>query len=1778
MKTPDILNSKIKDVRIELPHYSFSHSSSSTESRRGFVGRKTILRKLKELVRDAGDTIGVYLVTGARGVGKSNLIEEVIRGTSLQFGVVDRLKHLFFLLCAVAGAQFCLDGRHLAPVLSFIANFFTTSYGPPADNANYCAAIFWVSCGLWLISAVMLCYFNEYGREGRGVLNYFRGIFREIGDLGCGFGSYRKTRYLLKVIFTVGLTQVVSNGFRVFAGMEGVTATKIFSVGLGFALVWSFLAWICGAFLRLRKRKKNKYDLGDNSFWGWIKENIFKKFGDVIEGHNRMYLRINFGHRLKDEKDILRLIARTLLTEYRKYHRSFWRLAVWRAVSVVFLFIFASLLGDIAGKLRVYESVKRHLATDVGLNRPAADGLYSKGDYAAYVEHIKASGDGDEVGGKKVFIIKDFLGVGAAKKFILAADTLVLGVSRKAEKFPRYLWSGKAEDRAGGLNHPFWFSFIFLYVCFVAVFSSKRLSRYFVTHRRIMSRLKDLNNDITYGTERERSISVNGPEVGERVGALGRVGAKIKRSRGVADAREIERELQNIFQDVRRIPVFMGRPKLVIVFDELDKVEPGDIGLENSNPETKAALFSIDAARERQSEILKILSNMKYFLSTSEAKFIFIAGREMYDIYLADVSDRNNYIGSIFSAVIEVPSFLTDHAERANKADMTSLTEEFVCRRLFPRYYAVRDGLYNLENYRRYLEKEIFRGRSDDDADGKERQIHKVISVLQQFIIYIAHVSKGAPKKMMQLFESFIEVRDADSGKGGKKNKKGGDISVRYYRRSKFFLIFDNYHQYTLGLIAYLITPIFYRLVEGNISNHNDKLLVSSLRFVDFVFKFHKHPFMWKHLDISPEMLEVNRAPELQPITADLLNYMAQIHIAKSNFSLFDYRFDNLIANEIFAATKTNEVASALFSFSLDETLPLKKHYQDLLAKTQKEYQNDRSFSATAFIDAISSLQIVLGDLHYFDGQLEEAGIYYRDAIEALRKMGARNDDDKEKGRWSHEAAGNDMDKYDKRDRGYREDLETMNPEQLYLFVRNMLKVGMIYETRKQHEQAYLIYGEVCRLVVRERDIAVRELGAGIAIRKNKENGKNEFIKTSAVGAIDRKSEMYNDNVEYQEAFWGMVDSETAQLQPLYFQRISPNTNDMLFRKMTYEGLKLLYLPFLVKLQILEKSHIGGIARTHLEQLDKEFEHLTFIIDHEEANILEADFCSRAADILYYKNSDLKRKRNKNRRDDEDDDKYIEEKKLKSNGEKPTSKDEELKHKNCSCTACYYYYKALFKLLNKDDENKKGIDVKTLLEECVDIFKDTRFNLKFCTVLARVLSNWGNVFLSCDISGPERNDGENDACYICDGENRNTRMNVSSTGFLDDCAKYAVSEKENGAYPSLNLNSLRTKRDIAFAMYSISSAAFRNAGNHNRAAYQIYKMLRLFKRYKIKNMGGNIKDLSRKAVNLLWNAADELNALELNDRKKVFGEKAPLRYLLVDSEIAIIAVLAKELELELNVKAGENAEPLEKRVETLKKLYDSNVASPDGIIYSISARIFQLRLKADINYEAYKMLLPTRISGDEEFGISEEVLEKEIKSVWNDEGAQAVKEIFTQSYYPCDTKNIFAELVSESIFCLKEVVRLAKTLNESYLFNHSFIGKIHERLAFWIRRYERYKKHHGKDDSAARMRESLQYFLDYQWEEQLSYHYENRRALSHYYKCLETHTEGKAYHTMIDNMYYVKDEYNDHSDHFSIAVERHKILRKEVEKWIKGLKKDSTATASLYDADNYFDQVNIKGE
>ena len=192
------------------------------------------------------------------------------------------------------------------------------------------------------------------------------------------------------------------------------------------------------------------------------------------------------------------------------------------------------------------------------------------------------------------------------------------------------------------------FTFIALYLIAMR-FSSSQMS--------ILSRLRLLNQrldaQVTFD-ERYGSKVNYGP-------SLLRAGFKKKRVYGIANVREIEQELIDVMDNISKGMAILPKPSMVFIFDELDKVDSNSLSGTNGETQTE---FSNEknfpgggTTRRRKQNVLHLLANMKLFVSTAKAKFIFISGRELYDAYLADLSDREFAVSSIFSGVIYVDSF-----------------------------------------------------------------------------------------------------------------------------------------------------------------------------------------------------------------------------------------------------------------------------------------------------------------------------------------------------------------------------------------------------------------------------------------------------------------------------------------------------------------------------------------------------------------------------------------------------------------------------------------------------------------------------------------------------------------------------------------------------------------------------------------------------------------------------------------------------------------------------------------------------------------------------------------------------------------------------------------------------------------------------------------------------------------------------------------------------------------------------------------------------------------
>lgn len=204
----------------------------------------------------------------------------------------------------------------------------------------------------------------------------------------------------------------------------------------------------------------------------------------------------------------------------------------------------------------------------------------------------------------------------------------------------------------------------------------------------------------------------------------------------MSDARDIEKRLIGIVDKINKTK--FHRVRFILIFDELDKLESSFS--DKQEDLIKSDSFSPDTIRKRREAVYTLLSGLKYLLTTMKAKFIFVAGRELYEAFRADASDRSHYMSSIFNDVIVVPSFMTDTPE-TKRHDIFCMTEQYVCRSLMPESYNTNE--YYLDNYKKFLQRVL----DFKNPDEKEVVIQKTLIVLYNFIVYLTYASKGAPKK-----------------------------------------------------------------------------------------------------------------------------------------------------------------------------------------------------------------------------------------------------------------------------------------------------------------------------------------------------------------------------------------------------------------------------------------------------------------------------------------------------------------------------------------------------------------------------------------------------------------------------------------------------------------------------------------------------------------------------------------------------------------------------------------------------------------------------------------------------------------------------------------------------------------------------------------------------------------------------------------------------------------------------------------------------------------------
>ncbi len=532
------------------------------------------------------------------------------------------------------------------------------------------------------------------------------------------------------------------------------------------------------------------------------------------------------------------------------------------------------------------------------------------------------------------------------------------------------------------------------------------------------------------------------------------------------DERQLESELLKILEDCRKyfVPVPFIRPDIIFVFDELDK-----IAKEDSSSDTGKFKEISEDIYERKKEIDVLLGTLKNLITLGQARFIFIAGREMLDSWYADQDSSSLLYESLFTRVFEIPSLLTDDSDGLGGSRLDNMIEVFVCRRLmemdtarylWDKYYgsqsksnsvsgkkvsqedeqiepgektnetendAINEAKLNdsdlvyrpfqLNIYYRYLLEIGF------DKNPKLREEAKyIILTLRQFILYLSFHTWGNFKRLNTVFEDFVTSFSPIELKN--------NLTVPPVRSTTRFMLKIGFldHQRIL-LAANIYIPLEHHLGR-RLSSGDDKLKVTALGALHYILKFHKRGFSRRYLERMVEAINIHSSPHLDDIVSSLLEVVLKPFVRHIRNGFLRYRFVTGFEREIRYVTRVSDLESSSFNFSMAAAEKVKRHYKSLVheGKTSEKEKEDQSTSAV--------LRGILGNFYFFEENYDQAAEYFRRTQQLCEKNVIEPD-------------------------------EKSDPQELNIFLITILKLANLHERRHNYKTAMALYERGCQIVNR---------------------------------------------------------------------------------------------------------------------------------------------------------------------------------------------------------------------------------------------------------------------------------------------------------------------------------------------------------------------------------------------------------------------------------------------------------------------------------------------------------------------------------------------------------------------------------------------------------------------------------------------------------------------------------------------------------------------------------------
>ncbi|MBF0519899.1 MAG: ATP-binding protein [Nitrospirae bacterium] len=1696
-------SSKVKRIYLELNSYGFFHSPSDPDNIDDrFTGREELTDRLKSFLTSDRSKSGAYLITGFRGMGKTSFVSRVISDVIGPIADKYRSSRYFRI---------------------FIPLFLLALMKPEWNLINILMVIYFI------IYIIFLFFHSKrrYLYNQKFKLSTFLDELIVIGDENISaikFKAFIKDIGIILVIYF--LSKLFMLLFYIF-----ISKSYNYYYTLWTEIVLFFFIVIYDTYRDSTRRKllrsSNRRKNNEKELWYKTRINNIRSFGGLIWSKivqsinysQRVYIRVNLSYDELKEIDIFRLIGESIITQYDKFYTrrflfpfsdrtfNFFTVTVFTikliTVNIILCFIyycipFYTINNEIKIESRLVKYFPSQAISFYDIKNISGNGKFTVKwiiDNIVYDDKQSkflnteccnnkaqmnicdeiSTGKGNTIidkyitlilsnmtnGENKVYqerLLNYFHCIGLFQRMTIYTDLYINILYNKAfqnlaEFIPLpniWLHSINNLHITDGKNdylqipksyvpfkvipsQPDYLFFLYFIVLMFLIDIPFRLRLFnIVSYSNINKNIKELRDSIS-----AEVIDENSEEIGSATKSYFKLTNKKTKKYPRAEVREIEHMIIEILTQINKIPNLIRKPEFIFIFDEMDKIEPPSSfkADEILNAEGKQVDYDADDARNRQRVIIKLLANLKYFLTTAKAKFIFIAGREMYDASLADISDRHNYIGSIFHDVINVNSFFTDTTDR-RLIDINSMSEAYVCRYLLPIEYIERYGA-TLQAYYEYITENYF----DKEIPIEIAKIEKIMITLQNFITYLTYRSNGSPKKLTRYFEKFVTMQTTKE----LADKKAYEKNLVVGKHPKYlYLKFDFFDQYTFGLVSHIATPVMFS-VNRAIKDFGDNLLVSTAFLLDHIYKFHRNAFSMRDMELTPELVDINKAPDLREFIDRIINYLVKnnIHVITNGF--YQFRFTKKISDEISFLSKISGTESAAFNFTLDETLSVESYYKKkYLARIKTTINNS---DKCVINDNVSFIHIILGELYLYNED------YHKSIVEFLEAVNPRRNN---------------------------KDVSLMNTVTLTQFLKGMLLLGLTYEKSGDYTSASAIYNE----------------------------------------ASETTLEYYKNNKEHPK----------------------PN---------------LIYKPFIALLHVTEKTHARGIDAAEIYKIEKSLKSLNVIsgtkrekkLSAYEEKIVNAEFYWKIANILFYKNGKILNKQHITQTDA-----------CSSSG----ACHSYCSNPNCNeylrlpCGACEYYLKSLKQICEgyfcqcmsghgaNTDDNYDFLTkhITNLLKVCKKDTKTMPYAYQRSSILIMIgslLSNIGDVFLSCVFSNGWSSCGEIYSWYPY-------HETIDDDFLLRLLCSLDAKDIQTGAADLSELLSLNTswkneKLHAVIVLYTVSAFFYKIAQASKAYCFELKKILLLIQEYtktpqnhlNKKSVNKIEKTLVERVLEGTKDTYENVSIIESNISDMIFDKKDTgnkydmnSRHNNLSISVNLREILIANYKIKFHCETNNGVYFNLVNSLTIK----NNFVSPYSHLYSMRNRRWELSLKMVMNTRTmlyfYDGSPPT---GGTIHGRLSDILKEE------DFIRGTIKKISKRSdIEDKEAAEMLYFLVTDSIFCLYEVIKIFKMYGFSYDTNHSFVALTYLMLAIYCRffveikenYYEGIEKTLGNLIGVAEMSE-----ID------SKYYYE---MATHHCKCVEElHSGKKIYKQIIEKMYYLNDDFNDKFNHFYAALERYRF-------------------------------------